>query len=224
MSKLNFFLLVSSGALFVGAAVLMIQSPPEEFMGHVQKIMYVHLPAVFLAYILFFVVFLSSWGYLWKRRESFDIHAFVSAEIATVYTFITLATGSIWGKPTWNTYWTWDAKLTITLILFLIFCGYLLVRRIVDSGEQQARLCAVLGILGFVSVPLNHMSVKWWRSIHQSSTLFTKKDTMSDEYKLILYLSFFAFALLTVYIYRLRLGMEIASRKCAQASDEMLSE
>ena len=222
MSKFNFFILVST--VIAGSIVgwLIYQSPPEAHMGHVQKIMYVHLPSVFLAYILFFVVFLTSWGYLLKRREGYDIHATVSAEIATLYTLITLVTGSLWGKPTWNTYWTWDAKLTVTLILFLIFCGYLIVRRMVDLGETQFRLCAVLGILGFISVPLNHLSVRWWRSIHQSSTIFTTKSTLSDEYKLILYLSFFTFSLLTIYIYRQRLGMEIAYRKAVETRDEML--
>ncbi|KAK3584281.1 hypothetical protein CHS0354_035362 [Potamilus streckersoni] len=220
--KLNSILLTLLAVSGGITGYFILNSPPEVYMGHVQKIMYVHVPVVAIAYILFFGVFLFSLAYLWKRKERADIYAVVLTEIASLYTFITLVTGSLWGKPTWNTYWTWDAKLTITLILFLIFAGYILIRKLTDPGEQQFNICAVIGVLGFLSVPLNHLSVKWWRSIHQASTFMTPKETVSDEYSWILYLALLTFVILTVYLFRIRLDMEVAGLLISVSREDTL--
>lgn len=156
-------------------------TPDDAYMGFSQKIMYVHVPSMWVAYLAFFVVFFCSIGYLWKRTERFDRVAKCSAEVGVLFCGLGLVTGSIWGRPTWGTYWVWDARLTTTLILLLIFAGYVLLRAFAQPGEQQARLAAVLGIVGFLDIPLIHVSVQWWRTLHQTSSVF--KVSASGEPK-----------------------------------------
>ena len=146
-------------------------------MGFSQKIMYIHVPSMWVAYLAFFIVFAASIGYLWKRTENFDRVAKCSAEIGVLFCGLGLVTGAIWGRPTWGTYWVWDARLTTTLILLLIFAGYALLRAFASPGEQQARLAAVLGIVGFLDIPLIHVSVQWWRTLHQTSSVFKVDPT-----------------------------------------------
>ncbi|MDH4246789.1 MAG: cytochrome c biogenesis protein CcsA [Deltaproteobacteria bacterium] len=156
-----------------GLGVLVfVFTPMDENMGFSQKIMYIHVPSVWVAYLAFFVVFVCGIVYLWKRLAAFDRVAKASAEVGVLFCGLGLLTGAIWGRPTWGTYWVWDARLTTTLILFLIYVGYVLLRAFAGPGEQQARLAAVLGIVGFLDIPLVHLSVQWWRTLHQPSSVF----------------------------------------------------
>lgn len=159
-------LLLATG-LYLGLVVV----PPDAVQGDVQRIMYLHVPSIVTAYVAFFVVFGTSILYLWKRDLRFDAVAVASAEIGVVFTGITLATGSIWGKPTWGVWWTWDARLTLTAILFTIYVGYLMLRAFAEDPLAAARYGAVLAILGFLDIPLNHFAVYWWRTLHQPSSL-----------------------------------------------------
>lgn len=189
-------------------------TPDDALMGFSQKIMYLHVPTVWVAYLAFFLVFFASVGYLWKRSEGMDRLARSAAEIGVVFCGLVLVTGSIWGRPTWGTYWIWDARLTTTLLLFIVFVGYVLLRAFAGPGEQQARLAAVIGIVGFLDIPLIHVSVQWWRTLHQPSTVFkvgaegTPKPAMPLEMLAPMLLTavvlvvFFTFLLL----YRLRLA------------------
>jgi len=154
------------------AALVFGFTPDDALMGFSQKIMYVHVPAIWSAYVAFFIVFFCSIGYLWRRGEGMDRVARCAAEVGVVFCGIALASGSLWGRPTWGTYWIWDARLTTTLLLFLIFVGYGLLRRFGGPGEQSARLAAVIGIVGFLDIPLIHLSVNWWRTLHQTSSVF----------------------------------------------------
>ena len=128
-----------------------------------------------MAYLAIFGVFIFSIGYLWKPDETYDIFSITFAELGALFSLIALVSGSIWGKPTWNTYWTWDARITFTLILFLIFVGYSLLRYLADDSIAIAKSSAIIGICGFFSVPLNHL-VKWWRTLHQPSSIFAQKN------------------------------------------------
>ena len=153
---------------FVGAQLFgLLASPPDRDMGHLQKIMYVHVPAAWNAFLAFLVLFVCSVLYLWRREERYDLLAASAAEAAAVLTALTVALGSIWGRPTWGVWWTWDARLTSTAILLVIIVGYLALRAFTDDPERRARWSAAVGILGAINVPIVYMSVRWWRTLHQ---------------------------------------------------------
>lgn len=210
----------------VGTAVLVFGfTPPDALMGFSQKIMYLHVPSVWVSYLSFFIVFFCSVGYLWKRTSTFDLVARASAEIGLIFCGLGILTGAIWGRPTWGTYWVWDARLTTTLLLFLIYVGYLALRAFSDPGEKQARLAAIIGIVGFLDIPLIHLSVQWWRTLHQPTTVFKvgaegqPKPAMPQELLMPLFLAlgvmtvFYAFLLL--YRYRIETDHEDLAEELA---------
>jgi heme exporter protein C len=158
-------------AVVVSATLSLVVAPPDAVQGEVQRLMYVHVPAAWLAYLSFFVVFVSSVAYLKTRRIRWDRIAAASAEIGVLFTALAIVLGALWGKPIWGTWWTWDPRLTTTAMLLLIYFAYLAVRRVVDNPSRRARWAAVIGIVGFVDVPIVHLSVVWWRSLHQQATL-----------------------------------------------------
>ena len=214
-----------AGCAIVGAWVFGFV-PPDAIMGFSQKILYLHLPSVLSAYLAFFVVFYCSIGYLWKRTEVFDLVARASAEVGVLFSGLVLVTGAIWGRPTWGTYWVWDARLTTSLILFLIYLGYVLLRAFAGPGEQQARLAAVLGIIGFLDIPLIHVSVQWWRTLHQPSTMFkvgesgAPEPSMPTEFLLPLMLALvvgvLVYAFFLTYRLRVAVGEEALARRLAE--------
>lgn len=159
------------GGLFAGLVAGFGYAPREAVQGNVQRIMYLHVPAVLTAYLAFALVLLGSIGYLATRRSGWDRLAAAAAEIGVLFTGVTIVSGSIWGKPTWGVWWTWDARLTSTAVLFLVYVGYLLLRAMTEEAEARARYAAVVGILGALNIPIVHFSVKWWRALHQPSTI-----------------------------------------------------
>ena len=164
----------------VGVAALVILallvSPADEVMGDSVRLMYVHVPSAWLAYLSFAVTAVGSALYLWKRTISlgWDRVAGASAEIGVLFTGLCLATGMIWGKLTWGVYWTWDARLTTTALLFVLFLGYLAIRRLPADPATRARRSAVAGLVAFVDVPIVHQSVEWWRTLHQEPTVLRR--------------------------------------------------
>ncbi len=197
--------LASFGVLIAAQTYSILTSPAEGDMGHLQKIMYVHVPAAWMTFLCFFVVLLFSVRYLWKRRESDDLLAASAAEVGAVFNGLTLLLGMIWGRPAWGVWWAWDARLTSTLVLFLIFVGYLALRGFVDDPQQRARWSAGVGIIGAINVPLVYMSVTWWRTLHQPPS---SPATLDPAYTMGLRLN--AIALLFVMIYFIRTRYHIA--------------
>lgn len=196
---------IAFAALIAAQVFSILTSPAEADMGHLQKIMYVHVPAAWMAFISFFVVLVFSVRYLWKKRENDDLLAASAAEVGATFTGLTLMLGMIWGRPAWGVWWVWDARLTSTLVLFLIFVGYLALRAFVDDAEQRARWSAAVGAIGAINVPIVYMSVKWWRTLHQPQS---SPSTLDPAYTLGLRLN--AIALLLVTIYFIRKRYEIA--------------
>jgi len=175
-------------------------APRELTQGNVQRIMYLHVPSVWVAYLAFAIVFVASLVYLARRAPGADRLAHASAEVGVLFTGITIASGAIWGKPTWGTWWTWDARLTSVAILFVLYVGYLLVRTMVDDPERGARYAAVVGIVAALDIPLVHFSVYWWRTLHQPPSLIKPgAPTMPPEILVALLVNFVAFTLLYAY-------------------------
>jgi heme exporter protein C len=188
-------------SLVAAQLVGFMTSPPDRDMGHLQKIMYVHVPAAWMAFLAFFIVLVFSIWYLWQRREEHDLLAASAAEVGLVFTGLTLVLGMIWGRPTWGVWWTWDARLTSTLVLFLIFLGYMALRALVDDPERRAIWSAVVGTVGAINVPIVYMSVRWWRTLHQ---LQSSPSTVDPAYALGLRVNAIAFLLILVFFIQRR--------------------
>jgi len=185
---------------------IFLYAPVEKTMGLVQKIFYIHVPSAFLAFLGFFITFIASILYLYKRDHKWDVAAFCSAEIGVIFCTIVLITGPIWAKPIWNVWWTWDPRLTTTLILWFIYISYLMLRRSVKES-QQGNFSAVFGIIGFVNVPITFLAIRLWRSIHP--VLITSRGiNISTPMKHTLALTFLAFCLLFFYLLKSRIKLE----------------
>jgi heme exporter protein C len=141
-------------------------APTEETMGHVQRIFYFHVPSAWVSFIAFFIVCIASIAFLKTGSIKWDRLAATSAEIGVLFITIVLITGPLWAKPVWGTFWTWDARLTTSLILWLIYVAYLMIRNYAQDKERGARFAAVFGIIGFVDVPIVYLSIRWWRTLH----------------------------------------------------------
>jgi heme exporter protein C len=152
--------------MLVAGAAIFLYAPTDALQGPVQRIFYLHVSSAIAAYGCFAVVLVGGIIYLWKESLVADRFARAGALAGVVFTTVTLVMGMLWAKPIWGTFWTWDARLTSTLVLWIIYAGYLLVRRLAEPGRQAARFAAVVGIFGFIDVPVVHFSVTWWRTQH----------------------------------------------------------
>lgn len=165
---LGILTLAGFGLLLLMALVV---SPADANQGDAVRIMYIHVPSATLAYTGCFLTTLGSAIYLWKKSQWWELVAYASAEIATLFTTVTLLTGMIWGRPTWGVYWVWDARLTSTAMLLLLLLGYLAVRRLPAEYSVRAKRAAIIGLLLVPNVIIVRQSVDWWRTLHQKATL-----------------------------------------------------
>jgi heme exporter protein C len=162
-------------ALLATAVLGLIVSPPDEVQGDAVRMLYLHVPAAWLAYLSFFVTAASSAMYLWKRTLGWDRLAGASAELGVMFCGLTLVVGSLWGRITWGVFWDWnDARLVTTALLFMLYLGYVAYRRLGATPVLRAKRSAVAGIIAFVDVPIVHMSVYWWGTIHQPPTVLRR--------------------------------------------------
>jgi len=191
-------------------------SPAESDMGHLQKIMYVHVPAAWMTFLAFFVVLVFSLKYLWGKDENDDLVAASAAEVGALFNGLTLVLGMIWGRPTWGVWWAWDARLTSTLVLFMIFIGYLALRGFVEDPQQRARWSAAVGIIGAINVPIVYMSVMWWRTLHQQPS---SAATLDPAYTMGLRLNAIAFLLVLIYFIRRRYEIARLERAGERAAE-----
>ncbi|NUR10204.1 MAG: cytochrome c biogenesis protein CcsA [Nocardioidaceae bacterium] len=199
----------SVGTLAATAVAGLLLVPPDAEQGDVQRLMYVHVPAAWLAFLSFGVVAAASAAYLRTGRIRWDRVAVSSAEIGVLFCALTIALGSLWGRPVWGAWWTWDPRLTTTTVLLLVYVGYLTLRRVADSPARRAQWSAVVGLVGVVDIPIVHMSVVWWRSLHQEATVIRPgTPTMDGSMLATLLLGVLAFTLAYSYLMavRLRIG------------------
>ncbi len=199
---------LSIAAILAGLGALVrvfFFTPFEAVQGPAQKIFYVHVSAAWCAFLAFGLVGLLSALYLWMRDEKLDRLAESAAEVGTVFTTVVLITGPLWAKPVWGTYWTWDARLTLTLFLWFIFVAYLILRGAVDDRALRSRYCAVLGILGALLVPFIHLSVYMFRTLHPMP-IVAKPDrpSLPDEMLLTLAISVVAALIMLSALVRAR--------------------
>ena len=189
-------------ALYLGAS-----APLEKTEGIVQKIMYIHVPSAWAGYVCFFVTLVASIVFLANRKRGADRVALAAAEVGVFFFTLVLITGPLWARPVWNVWWSWDARLTSTLVMWFIFVGYLVTRSMAPSPTQGARYGAVLAILGNLLTPVVHMSVHWWRTLHPLPKS-TVKDALSPEMRTALFGSGLAFLVLAVFFIVLRAEVE----------------
>lgn len=181
-------------------------APPDANQGYLVRILYLHVPAAWTAYLAFLVNLVYSTLYLVRRDLRYDRVAAASAELGLGFLALTLLGGMMWGRPTWGVYWTWEPRLTTTAILFWIYAGYFVLRGVVAEPAARARVAAALGILGALNVPISYLSVKWWRGLHQTQSidLTTGRVHMAPEMLQALLVNVLAFTLLYLGLLRLR--------------------
>ena len=205
------------GGLAAGSAAALVATmygaflwaPTESTMGDIQRIFYVHVPSAWTAFLAFFFVFLGGVAYLFTKNLKWDRIALACAEIGTIFCTIVLITGPIWAKPVWGIWWTWDARLTSTLLLWLMYVSYLLLRDFLDEPARRATLAAVFGIFAFVDVPIVYFSIRLWRTQHPQPVLGGGEGSGLDPAMLkVLLLSWGAFSILFVFLAILRVRLE----------------
>lgn len=210
-------------SLVVGGYLGLVWSPPDVNQHDVMRIMYVHVPSAWTAYLAFFVTLIGSIMYLWKQDALYDALAVSAAEIGVLMTALTLATGSTWGRPIWGVWWTWDPRLTSTAILFVIYVGYLMLRALQSDPLARARQSAVVGIIGFIDIPIVHFSVLWWRSLHQAPTVLKPnlgQPSMDGRMEVTLLINVLAFTILFLYV----LGQRMRLARLEEWRDRVLYE
>jgi len=191
-------LVVSGLTAYLGLVV----SPPDVTQGNLVRLLYVHPGAATACYVAFGLCALGSLAYLWPRTRSprWDYLAGASAEVGVVFCGLTLVTGSIWGKPTWGVWWTWDARLTLTALLMVSFVGYLALRQVISDPETKRRVCAVVALVFFLLVPVDHEATTWWQTLHQPNTLL-RPDPLVHGWQLVsMLVSFLAYALILAWL------------------------
>ncbi len=189
--------------LLLSQVLGVLTSPPDRDMGDLQKIMYVHVPSAFMSLIGYAVIFVFGILYLVKRDLRYDLLAASAAQVGAVFAAATLVTGSIWARPTWNVWWTWDARLTSMAVLFLMYVGYLVLRAFTEDEIRRARWSAAIAGLGFINSGIVYMSVKWWRTIHQmQSTPGTIDPAYVRGFRMNIIAFLFVFAYFVISRYR----------------------
>lgn len=203
--------IIAFPTVLIALYLTFIYTPVERHMGVVQKIFYFHVGSAWNAFFAFFIVGLFSVLYLITRKRTYDLVAKVSAEIGVIFTTIVLTTGPIWARSAWNTWWTWEPRLTTTLILLFIYIAYLMIRSLDLEWQKKARLSSVLGIIGALMVPIVYMSIHWWESnLHPvigEDTDGSKSSAL--EPSMLFTLIFTVFTMTLIYIIFMQKGLYI---------------
>jgi heme exporter protein C len=205
-------------ALFaVGLYGALVSAPPDYQQGEAVRIMYVHVPAAWMALLIYTVMALASATAIVFRHPLADAAAKVAAPIGAVFCFLALVTGSLWGRPIWNTWWVWDARLTSMFVLFLLYLGYMAVWQAIDEPHRAAMIARIVALVGFINVPVVKYSVNWWNSLHQDASVFRLNGpTIAPSMLWPLLIMALAYTFLCVALQLVAMRSEIAARKLRQ--------
>ncbi len=217
-------------ALMIGAlAMVFLYAPRERTMGDVQRIFYFHLGSAWVGFFAFFVTMTSGVLYLWKAEERWDILGNASAEVGTVFMTMAIVSGSLWARPVWNTWWTWDPRLTISAIQWLLYLAYFMLRAGIEDPARRARFSAVYGIIAFLTVPLSFLSIRIWRTIHpvvvggEGGVSAEGSFNMTTKMRNTLFFSLTSFTVLYATLLRHRLRLAWAEERVARLRQRVLS-
>jgi len=202
---------LSGIAMLAALGMVFLYAPREVTMGDVQRIFYFHVASAWVGFFAFFVTSLGGIGYLVRGERRWDVLALSSVEIGLAFITMTVITGSLWARPVWGTYWTWEPRLTISAVQLLIYLAYVMLRAAIEAPERRARFAAVYGVVAFVTVPFSWFAIRWWRTIHPD--ILTGGGGMAITPRMIhaLLSSLAAFTLLYATLLRLRMRLEQAS-------------
>lgn len=207
---------LSAVVMFVALGMVFLYAPREATMGNVQRIFYFHVASAWVGFFAFFVTFLASVGYLARGEQQWDILGLSSVEIGLAFITMVIVTGSLWARPVWGAYWTWEPRLTISAVQLLIYVAYGMLRAAIENPERRARFAAAYGIVAFVTVPLSWFAIRWWRTIHPNILTGGEGMTITPRMVHTLLVSLAAFTLLYANLLRQRMRLERAAGAVAR--------
>src|SRR6516162_8735215 len=206
--RIALVLIAAALMVFAGFAALYI-APDEKTMHAIQRIFYFHVPSAICSFVAFFVVFIANFAYLGTRQPKWDWLGVAGAEVGVVCSTIVLITGPIWAHPVWGIWWTWDARLTSTFVLWLLYVSYLLLRTLIEEPDRRALLSALFGIFAFLDVPLVYGSIRWWRTQHPSPVIMGGQGSGLDPtMKKVFFFSVLAMHILVAFLIVERYALE----------------
>ncbi len=181
-----------------------------------QRIFYFHVPSAWLGFLAFFIVFVSGIMYLWTKERRYELLGAAAAEVGVVFITLVLITGPIWAKPVWGIWWTWDTRLTSSLVLWMVYLAYLFLRRYMPEGKRRANLAAVVGIVGFIDVPIVYFSIRWWETQHPKPVIASSEGHLASPMLFTLLFSLAIFTILFIVLlrktYRLALMQDVIDK------------
>ncbi|WP_435102777.1 heme ABC transporter permease [Arhodomonas sp. AD133] len=206
---------VASALLFaVGLYDGLVLAPPDYQQGESYRIIFIHVPAAWMSLMVYVLMAISAAiGLIWRMKVA-EVMARAAAPLGASFTFLALATGSLWGKPMWGTWWVWDARLTSELILLFLYLGYMALNAAIPDPRQAARASGVLALVGVVNIPIIHYSVEWWNTLHQGPTV-TRLDAPAIDTAMLIPLLTMAFAFMAYFaaVWLLRARCELLQRE-----------
>ncbi|MEM6603386.1 MAG: heme ABC transporter permease [Pseudomonadota bacterium] len=208
------FGILSLIAFTVGLYIAFFASPPDYQQKETVRIMYIHVPAAWMSMSIFFWMGISSFLVIWRRHHLANIAAKSMAPIGAVLAFICLVTGALWGKPTWGTYWIWDARLTSMLLLFFLYIGYILIQYTTEDHFKASKISAIFASVGLINLPIIKFSVEWWNTLHQGPSIIRAGGPSIHETMLWpLFTMAFAYLCLTVFLTLINMRTELLQQK-----------
>jgi heme exporter protein C len=222
--SMSLHLAITLAWMVIALYMIFLYAPEELTMGELQRIFYIHFSLAMTALFAYLFVFIGSIGYLWKRSRASDDFAYACAEVGFVFCTGVLITGPLWAKPAWGIWWTWDARLTSTFVLWLLYISYLMLRAYVSSPGRTESLAAVVGALGFVTSIVDYMAIRWWRTQHPQPVIGGGPGSGLEPHMwLTTFVTWGAFLCLFFYLVRVRIGIARMRRDLARVRQELAS-